>query len=405
MILRIAWKNVWRNPVRSGVVMAAIVVGIWSLMFLLSFFQGMVESYINTAIENKTSHIQLHDKNFVNDLEIQHALTDYEDKQKVLISTGFVESVCPRIIVSGLVASATGNRGALIKAIDPDMESQTTKFQNKVVEGVFLDTEKRNPLLMSKGMGKKLGISINQHVVLSFQDATGEIVSGRFRVVGWYDTRNTKLDDVVVYVRMNDLAPLTGLENRAYHEMAIKLTDINQLEKNQDSLEKMFPDILVRNYKEISPDLALYTGQVKIALTIIIVIIMIALLFGIINTMLMAVLERQKELGMLMAIGMNRYKVFMMVMTETLILCMIAAPAGLLMGHLTISGLSKTGIDMSTWSDALAQFGMAAIVYPTLDFALYGDIVTALIITALIAGIYPAIKAICTSPAKALRKT
>ncbi|MBK8079550.1 MAG: ABC transporter permease [Saprospiraceae bacterium] len=364
----------------------------------------MIKSYINTAIENKTSHVQIHDPKFLEDYEIQYALKNYTAFREKLKETGIVSASSPRIIVGGLIASASGNRGALIKAIDPALEIQTTGFDKKVVVGFYLNIEKRNPLLMSKGLGKKLGVSLHQHVVLSFQDTKGEFVSGRFKVVGWFDTRNVKTDDAMVYVRMADLTELTGLPVLSFHEMAVKFSDINFLDKGQKKLKEIFPNTIIRNYKEISPDLALYTGQIKIALTIIIIIIMIALLFGIINTMLMAVLERQKELGMLMAIGMNRLNIFGMIMTETLILCLFAAPLGVLLGHITVRSLAKTGIDLSIWSDALAQFGMDAIIFPYLDVFLYRDIVTALMITALVAGLYPAMRAVSTSPAAAMRK-
>lgn len=404
MIVSLAWKNIWRNPLRSAVVMGAVITGIWALMFLMSFFQGMVHSYINGAIENKTSHIQIHHKDFPENQDMKFFLEDYKKYEDKLQNTQWLSSASPRIICGGLIASAKGNRGVIIKAIDPEREEKTTSFRKNVEEGTYLDTDKRNPVLMSQGLGKKLGVSIGKHVVLSFQDASGEFVSTRCKVVGWYNTHNVKLDDAMVYVRYDDFLPITGLPDRAFNEMALKLTDIDLLDSAQQRFQSFFPDNLVRNYKEISPDLALYTGQVKIALTIILVIIMIALVFGIINTMLMAVLERQKELGMLMAIGMNRSKIFFMVMAETCILGLLAAPIGLILGHLTITSLAKNGLDMSQWSDALAQFGMESLIYPTLDTYLYRDIVIALLVTAILAGIYPAYKAIRTSPAAALRK-
>lgn len=404
MIVSLAWKNIWRNPLRSGVVMGAVATGIWALMFLMSFFQGMVDSYINTSIENKTSHLQIHHPEFIENQEIKFYLPDYTGFEKKLSGTSLVSTTSPRIITGGLIASATGNRGVQIKAIHPEKESVTTSFQKKVEEGDYLDVDKRNPILISKGLAKKLGVALQKHVVLSFQDAHGEFVSSRCKVVGWYNTHNVKLDDAIVYVRYNDFAPLSGLPERSFHEMAIKLHDINRIDSAQQLIKTILPEAQVRNYKEISPDLALYTSQVRIALIIILVIIMIALVFGIVNTMLMAVLERQKELGMLMAIGMNTWKVFFMVMLETCLLGLFAAPVGLLLGHFTILSLAKNGLDMTQWSDALAQFGMESIVYPSLDAYLYRDIVIALLITAIVGGIYPAYKAIKTTPAAALRK-
>jgi ABC-type antimicrobial peptide transport system permease subunit len=138
--------------------------------------------------------------------------------------------------------------------------------------------------------------------------------------------------------------------------------------------------------------------------TIITLIVMIALIFGIINTMLMAVLERIKELGVLMAIGMNKIKIFGMVVLETLILSLIGLPIGVFLGYLTITSLQKTGIDLSAYEDSLAEYGMSSIVYPDFDTSYYLTIVIAVFLTALLASIYPAVKATRLKPVEAINK-
>ena len=116
------------------------------------------------------------------------------------------------------------------------------------------------------------------------------------------------------------------------------------LEVAQVELKTAFPNELVENYRELSPDINLYESQIGVSATIFIVIFMLALIFGIINTMLMAVLERTKELGMLMSIGMNKLRVFGMVVFETVLLGFIGAPIGLLLGWLTVQHFSNVGL-------------------------------------------------------------
>ncbi|NET35495.1 MAG: FtsX-like permease family protein [Cyanothece sp. SIO1E1] len=131
---------------------------------------------------------------------------------------------------------------------------------------------------------------------------------------------------------------------------------------------------------------------------------MLALTFGIINTMLMAVLERIRELGMLMGIGMNKLKVFMMIMLEAVFLGAVAAPIGLTLGFVTIYFLGSSGLDLSMYSDSLEMYGMSPIVYFDVPGKVYWQIPVFVACTAILAALYPAYKAIKLKPVEAIRK-
>jgi ABC-type lipoprotein release transport system permease subunit len=208
----------------------------------------------------------------------------------------------------------------------------------------------------------------------------------------------------MAFVRFDDLMDLSLLEEEAFHEMAVLLHDIRNVDEVVAALADQFTEAAVRPYTVVSPEMLLYSEQIKIMLTIVIVVVMIALLFGIINTMLMAVLERQKELGMLMAIGMNRRQVFSMITLESFILCTLAAPLGLILGYITINWLGSSGIDLRNWSQGLEQFGFGTLIYPQLGWASYIEIVIALVATAIVAGIYPSLKAVSQKTVEAMRK-
>jgi ABC-type antimicrobial peptide transport system permease subunit len=150
--------------------------------------------------------------------------------------------------------------------------------------------------------------------------------------------------------------------------------------------------------------MALLTDLFDQIMYIIIGIILLALMFGIINTMLMAVLERQREFGMLMAIGMNKQRVFFMVVSESVMLTCIGIPAGLLLTILTVDIFSRHGIDLSTFSKALSQFGFSNIVYPELQTHMFLPISMMTALTAILSAIYPAIKALQYKPAVAIHK-
>ncbi len=196
---------------------------------------------------------------------------------------------------------------------------------------------------------------------------------------------------------------MLGTGNGA-HEIAIMLKDGKKIDAVAVGFKKQFPLLLVQTWKEIEPEMAILTSIFSQLMYVIIGIILLALMFGIINTMLMAVLERQREFGMLMAIGMDKRRVFMMVMLESLMLTCVGIPVGIFLTIGTVNILSRNGIDLSSFSKALSQFGFSNIVYPELESSVFLPVILMTALTAIFSGIYPALKALQLKPAVAIHK-
>ena len=403
MLLKLAWRNIWRNRLRSLVIMLAIIVGVAASIFLLSFMIGMVRSYINNTIQNEISHIQIHDKSFKEDYEVKYFFTDVEKKINKIQSQENVEAVTSRTIANGIISSSKASRGVFIRGVDSIREVGGTKLDDKIIEGEFLSEKKKNPIVISKRLAEKLKLKLRKKLILRFQDVDGEIVDGAFRITGIYKTDKNLFDDGNVFVRQKDLNQLLGIFEGA-HEIAIFLKNETQLQKDSTQIQAATPNLLVETFEQISPDVRLFREQIKISSTFIMFIIMLALIFGIINTMLMAVLERYRELGMLMAVGMNKAKVFAMIVLETLLLGLISAPIGMLIGYLLVLLTRRNGIDLSAYSDGMAEFGMSSMVYPSLETGVYWQLAVAVLLTTVLGALYPAYKAIRLKPVEAIRK-
>ena len=403
MLTKISWKNIWRSHTRSLVVIGAITLGVWAVVFMISFSTGLVKSYINNSIKHHISHLQIHAPEFKEDKEIKYFIANADEKLIQLQTREEIQAATIRTIVNGMLSSSRGARGMEIKAVEPTTEIATTQLDSKIVEGDFLNTKKKNPILVSQRIAEKLSLKIRSKVVLTFQDLEGEIIAGAFRIVGLFDTGNTPFDETHVYINRKDLNRLLGKPDMA-HEMAIFLKDPSTLDNTKAELVAAFPRQTIETYKEISPDIQLYESQIQTSATIFIFIVMLALIFGIINTMLMAVLERYKELGMLMAIGMNKLNVFLMIVYETIMLALVATPIGLFIGYMTVIYFNHRGIDLSAFSEGMKQFGMEEIVYPSLEKDIYIQLALSVAITAILASIYPAYKAISLRPVEAIRK-
>lgn len=403
MLTTIAWRNIWRARTRSGVVIGAIILGIWALVFMISFTTGMVQSYVDNAIATSIGHLQVHQDSFREEPKLIYSFTTDDETLQYLGELEGVAGAAPRTLVNAMAGSSRSTRGVQIRGIDPAAEILVTGLDQQLVEGEYFPEKGRNPVLISQALANKLKVKIRSKVVLTFQDKNLEITAGAFRVVGLFNTGNKPFDEGNVFVRRSDINRLLGEEQMA-HELAFFLNDPQRLGAVQQEVQAKLPDLLVEDYRQVAPDLQLYEGQIQTSATIFMVIIMLALLFGIINTMLMAVLERYRELGMLMAVGMNKVRVFGMIVLETLFLAVLALIPGLLLGWLTVVWLADSGIDLSAFSGGLSQFGMSQVVYPQLQAGFYVQLALAVALTALIGALYPAWRAIRLRPVEAIRK-
>ena len=383
--------------------MSAIVIGVAATVFIMAFIAGQMQSFIANTIKNEISHIQIHHPEYKVEYDVSLTMSDIEEKLSDISKLENIQAVTSKTIANGIISSAKASRGIMIAGIDPEEEKKLTQMNQNVIEGEYLSAEKRNPILIGKRLADKLKVGVRKKLVLRFQDKDGEIIDAAFRIVGIFQTSRNNFDEGTVFVRQPDLNKLLNIEDAA-HKVAILLQDEKGIAQNKEKLQRLSPGLLVETYEEISPEVRLFKSQIDISAKFIMTIIMLALFFGIINTMLMAVLERYRELGMLMSVGMNKVRVFSMIVLETFIIGLISAPLGMLVGYIAIQLTAKNGIDLSAYSEGMSEFGMSSIVYPALSSNAYMQVAVAVLITTILASVYPAYKAIKLKPVEAIRK-
>lgn len=403
MLIKIAWKNIWRNRTRSAILITAVSLGIWALVFINGVAIGMVSSYIESAILKRTSHIQIHLPQYVDEPDITYYFNG-TSLRSYLDTAVFVREYSPRIVTNGMISSATSSRGITLYGVDPSRENALTSLEDQLEEGEYLPPDGGNFILIGDNMADKLGVRVRSRVVVNFQNADGVVTAAAFRVAGIFGGQSSLIGEDIAYAHMSTIRKLSGLTGSEVHEIAMLVKQPEMMESNQEDLATAFDDLSVRNYKEIAPDVALMGSQINISLTVMTTIFMLALIFGIINTMLMAVLERYREIGMLLAVGMKKFQVFSMVVWETVFLSMIGVPIGLFLGYLTILWTQNRGINLERWSDSLKEFGLTSVIYPNLYPRQYIIIALAVLVTAIVAALYPARKATSLKPIEALRK-
>ncbi len=406
MIPQLAWKNIWRNKVRSSVIIGAIVIGVFAGTFMTSFITGWMQRQIESDINSQISYIQVHHKNFLDNYDLE----DYfrrQDVEPVLRSNDTITHVSYRLKIVGMVASAANAVGLNINAVDVPEEIAVSDLYKSIPDtcGNFLQDDKPMRIAMSRRTADKLKVKLNSKVVVSFQDINGETVSLAFRIGGLFKTTNSVFDEGNVFVSKNDVASLTGLPAGAAHEAAVMIRIPETCEKITRELVRQLPGMDVQNWKELVPMLKLSDEWQGLMSTIILGIFLFALAFGIVNTMLMAVLERTHELGMLMSIGMSKRKVFDMIMTESLLLTLVGSLIGVLIALLVIALTARHGIDLSfMMGDDFEDYGFGSLVYPAISVGMFIQITVLVLLCGIISAIFPARKALKLNPLEAIRQ-
>lgn len=403
MLIKISWLNLWRNRQRSITMIVAVMVGLWGGIFAASLMFGLLEQRFKSGIEQQVSHVQIHHPEFLKDYNVKYHIQRWEHLNNTLAQDNHVVAFSGRTQVNGMLRTATITTGINILGVDAQMEANTTSLDKNIVEGSYLDKDMRNPVLIGKTLADKVKVQPGSRIVLTFQDMDGELAAASFRVAGIYQTAATAWDEMHVFVMKDEINELLGYDNMV-NQVGIMTHDHEKAGPFADRYKELFPELKVRPWAEVSPELAFMQEMASMMYLIILIVILLALAFGLLNTMLMAVIERIKELGMLMAIGMNKKRVFIMILLETTFLSLTGAALGMIAGYTTTLWLNRKGIDLSVvGGESLNEFGFDSVVYPVFEPGIFVVITVLVVLTALFTSIYPALKALRLNPAEAVQ--
>ncbi len=402
MLIVLAWRNIWRNKKRSLIILASISFGLWGGFFSGAVMMGMGESVIESAIERNLSHIQLHQPEFQKDNEIKYTIPNGEEMINQIKKIDGVVAVSGRTIITGMAASPTSNAGVTIVGIIPEDAAQTTDIARKIISGSYFQDKYRYPIVVGHKMATKLNLKLKSKIILSFQGPDGNIIYHACRIVGIYKTESDTFDGMHVFVPQSELFKVLK-SPPIIHEIAVRIQNTKNMAIMKKSLQSLYPHLSVQTWKEIAPEIAFLANAVESFSYLFVAIILLALLFGIINTMLMSVMDRIREFGMLMAVGLRKRRVFGLILLETVFLSVTGSIGGIVASLISVSFFNSYGIDLSYFSESLASFGMNTMLYPYLPPTMYVTIAVMIIIVANIAGLFPAIKAIRINPSESLR--
>ncbi|NOX36265.1 MAG: ABC transporter permease [Calditrichaeota bacterium] len=402
MLWKIAWRNIWRNKRRSLIVLVSIVVGLVAMVLTDTLYLGTIRQMLDNRIGSHIGHIQIHRQGFREDPTVKNFLPDSRKVEQVVSQQPGIQAYSRRVLSFGLVSSATNAAGVTIVGIEPASESRITFIHNHILEGRYLSGQER-AILIGKKLAEKLDVQLGDKLVIMVSALDGTIGSDVFRIVGIFQTTSSNFDRAYIYIPLNRAQQLLNLGNQI-SEIVIRVVDLEKMERIQSQLQSQLGNAYeVLNFKEIIPLLVYYMSLYEEMMMVYYGIIGLAIVFGIINIMLMSIMERIHEIGVLMAIGMSNRRIFAMILLEATQLGFLGTFIGLLLSIGIYIPLAHTGIDLSMFSESLMSFGVGTKIYPILNHTVLLNALLIIPTITILGAIYPARKAIKFEPVAAIR--
>lgn len=382
----------------------AIALGLIAGVFATAFMQGAVDARIESATHSELAHLQVHAPNFQDNNETELYMTGAKELTGKIEEISDVKAASYRLIAEPFIMAAHGTGGGKMLGVVPEQEKLVTDIAQKLVDGTYLEkTSRMPPVLIGEKLSKKLKLKVGSKMNVQMVDINGDLSSKGYRVGGIFKTVNTGFDESTFFVVYSDLQKQLGLPDDVAHEIAMICENGDEVDAVKPEVQNLAGNNIVQTWKELSPEMSILTESMDQYMYIFILIILLGLCFGIINTMLMAVLERVKEIGMLMAVGMNKRKIFWMIMLESVMLTLSGGIVGVTLGSLITRFFETRPIDVSAFSEGLEKYGYATQIYTSLQNEMLVTITILVIVTGMISAVYPARKALKLNPAEATR--
>ncbi len=402
MILKIALRSTLRQKRRTiltaltmfgGFVLASVSVG-WS--------DGTYSRIINMFTRNRLGHIQVHGQGYLDKPSIYNTIEDYKKAGQKIGDLDGVEAWAPRVFSAGLASVSDNSTAAQVIGVNPLLEQKATRFDRKITKGEsFADTASHSAIL-GTGLATVLKAEVGDSVIIVSQAADGSIANDIYEIVGLLQSGDTMSDRMSLYLHISDAQELFFLPDQA-HEIAVIVHDLDKVDVMTDKIRKTLdnPELSVKPWQEFARSFyqAMRADQQGMWIMIFVIVLIVAI--GVLNTVLMSVLERTKEYGVQKAIGTQPGQIFLQVIYEVNAIALVSVIIGAGLSIIANSMLSVHGIDLPQ------AFTYGGIEFKTMysEVSLQSLYIPALtvILAASIVSIFPALRAAHIEPAKAMR--
>ena len=398
----LAWRNLWRNHRRTLIMLAAITVGAWAMIFMTALMRGMVNEMIRDGVRALPGHVQAHHAEYRADPSVSNLVPMAVTDIRAALDGAGVEEYAIRTRVPAIISSEYESRGVQFVGIDPAEELALEATGSEIVEGRALESVDDTGLVMGRRLAEKLETEVGKRVVVMSQDPENEVADRGFRLVGLYEAELPALEEQFVFTGLTTAQAMLRIGDQA-SEVAVGGSDFRDVDALTATVASALPDSEVLPWHGVDRYLGTMLDVMDGFVLVWVIVIFLALSFGLVNTLAMAVFERVREIGLMLALGMKPGNILWQIVLESAMLLAVGLAIGNALAFATVVPL-RDGIDVSSVAQGMEMFGASSMLYPELYLS---DVATANIVVLLlgaIASLFPAVRASRYEPVEAITK-
>ncbi len=389
LYLQLAWRNIWRNKRRTLISISSVFFAVVLALLMRSMQLGSYEYMIQNAVKLSTGYIQVHAEGYWDKRSIDLSFAYNESLRGTLSSVENVTELIPRLQSFALAASDDATRGAMVNGIDPVLEDQMNALRSKVIRGSYLKPGDAG-VLISEGLSNHLGFDVGDTLVLYGQGYHGVIAAGKYPVGGIVEFLTPDLNAATVYLALpvaQDLYGMPGLVNSVSIMIDHPSHQAGVLEKVKNQVGDRYE---VMGWDEMMPDLVQAIEVDNAGGILMLVILYVVIGFGIFGTVMMMTIERRKEFGVLMAVGMHRSKLMLTTLTETVFLSLLGVIAGAAVSLPIMVYYARNPIQLTgELAEVMIRFGMDPILPLSMNPGIIGAQMLVVLLLAIVSVTYP----------------
>lgn len=403
MLLKLAWRNLWRNRKRTTITASSIVFAVFLAILLNSVKEGMLQRMQENMVNFYSGGIQIHQKGYWDDQTINNTFDRDSSMEHKLRSLEAIREAVPRLESFALTASGQHSRGCLIVGIDPQKEQLITKVDERLVQGRFLQPGSTEVLITS-GLASYLKLRVGDTLVILGQGYHGATAAGKYPIVGMLEFASPQLNKNLVYLPLSEAQWLFAAPDKL-SALVLHIGDINQAEPLAASLQtRVGGEYEVMPWSTLLPELDQLIEGERAENVIFLFVLYLLISFGIFGTILMMTMERRFEFGVLIAIGMKKRLLAATVMTESVMISLTGALVGVLISLPVIAWLNAAPIQVTgELREAYLRYGFEPVFYFSAVPGIFYSQVIVVMAIALVLALYPMLKISRLDPVSAMR--
>lgn len=404
MLLKLAWRNLWRNKRRTFITMASVIFAVLLAVFMRSMQEGSYARILENVVGGYTGFIQVHKAGYWDDQVIDNVFTPPADLQMQLSDNELVKGVAPRLESFALVASDSMTKGVMVMGIDPAAEDRRSDLASKVVEGQYFNQDDKT-ILVAQGLAEQLEVSVGDTLVLLGQGYHGVSAAGKYAIAAIARFGNPDMNRNITYLPLATAQELYGAPGML-SSLNINLYDMDDTDEVVEQIRaKLSKDYEVMGWKEIMPDLKQALEADESSGKIVLGILYLIIGFGVFGTILMMIAEREYEFGILISIGMKHIKLGFIVVLETMMIAIMGTLGGFVLSipfvlYFRFNPWYLTG----SMQEASENFGFEAVMITSTDPAIFVEQSVVVLALVLVLAFYPLISISRLDPIKAMKR-